>query len=943
VTTNIRILAVRRPFAAAVAVIAGIAIGSLTSSEAAAQCAQAGSNVSCTGTDPNGFAATTSDLTVTVASGATVENGPATAAISLQQSSTVTIQSDALLSAAGASPAGVTGLGGNTLTNRGNVIVSGSGASGINLGDGSTFTNESTGQVIVAPGIVGGPVVGVRGGSNSLISNAGLVRAFGDGSVAIQTATGTQVTNTGLVSAPGAGSAGIGLGQTSIATNDGTIEATGDGGIGVRLAGTNAGLINAGTITGGSGTGAAVLMLVPGTSTAPNQLRNDPTGVLDAASGIAVTGSSGVDVVDNRGTITGDVRLGSGNDTFFWGTGSTLTGALDGQGGTGDLLRLFQTDAATPVDDSFDLGATAGFEELQIGNPGDESTWTLTGAGSYANGAFLSSGTAVFADGASLANDLTVQAGELRLGDGTSFTDISVTGGSAVFESGASTQADVAATGGRVVAQGTSSLVGTLDLDTGSRFVAGFDAMTNDRLDVQGSVELRGGRLLLLNQSSTPASQAGPFRVLSATDGLTGEFGEIGSAFTRGTASYGPTSGASFVDVVVESSYTLPASSPNQRRVGHHLDLASESVPSSAFSAFLDALDALEDVGAGSQALDALHPELFDAHTSASFATASTYAGLLAERPLRCEQFVSPYRPNQPSQTPCGERGITPWATGFGRYADRSGDSNHRDWSYAGGGLALGADWRGGSGVVLSGLLGTSRVGLDFDGDGDGSFTSFELGLGAGWEYQGTYVRGALGYGHGWHTTHRQVDVPGFSRLALSDHDSDRVTALLEAGHEFVFTPFEVEPLVSLEYTYLHEQSISESNAGVVDLEIDSRSNALFATHAGLRAGMALVKYAYAGPWLEWADGVWRPELEAAWRQVWNDYDRAFSSRLAGAPSGTPRFRTAAQDARYGADLGARVSFQPYGTSNTFELGYEAFVGDGTTVHTAIARVRIPF
>jgi outer membrane autotransporter protein len=280
---------------------------------------------------------------------------------------------------------------------------------------------------------------------------------------------------------------------------------------------------------------------------------------------------------------------------------------------------------------------------------------------------------------------------------------------------------------------------------------------------------------------------------------------------------------------------------------------------------------------------------------------------------------------------------------GFGHFADRSGNSNHKDWSYDGGGLAFGVDYDLRKDVLLSALLGTSRAGLDFDGDGDGSLTTFEMGFAATWRHGGTHVRGALEYGHGWHTTHRQIEFQGFSRLALSDHDSDRVTVLLEAGHAFVKMPFEVEPIASLEYTYLHEDSTSESNAGVAALDIGSRSNVLFATNTGIRAAMTLVKHHYAGAYLEWADGVWRPEVRASYRHVWNDYDRALSSRLSGAPGATPDFRTRSQDAEYGADLGARIGFQPHGSRNTIEVGYDAFFGDDTTVHRASLRFKMPF
>ena len=868
-----------------------LALALLGAPEARAQCVQMGTHVTCTGTDPDGFAAGEDSLEVSVEPGATVENGGTGPAIQVQQSSQVTVAEGASLTATGTGAIGAAGVSGNTITNQGDVIVTGTSAVGVALGSGGSFSNESTGRVLAAPAIDGGAVTGVRIGGGSRANNDGLVRASGDGSTGFLLADQSQLQNSGTISAPGTGGIGVSLGSDALLTN---------------LAG--------GLIEGGSG-------------------------------GAAVRGANGDEVVVNSGSLVGDVQLGFGNDLFNWGTGSSVNGSLDGGGHSlnrGDTLRLFQSDASAPVDDVFDLGSATSFEVLLVGFPGQTGTWTLTGSGDYPTGIRVQAGTAQIADGTTIQDPFDVQAGQARLGDGTAFTSgVVVSGGRAVFEDGASVQADIDATAGVVTAEGTSSLQGDVSLGAGASYQATLDAATSSRLDVQGAVDIAQGASLQLTRTDfAPRTQS--YRVLSTSDGITGAL-TPGAAFQRVTQSYGPASGASFLDVTVESSFTLPATSPNQRSVGQHLDLAGSNGPSPAFQDLLAALDALPDAAAGRGALDALQPEVYDSATSASFETARSYAGLLAERPLRCESFVSPGRRDRPSLEPCGERGLTPWVAGFGRYARRDGTSGHVDWSYGGGGLAFGADQSLRDDLLLSGMVGTSRTALDYDGDGDASLTTFDAGVGLAWRRHETHVRGVVEYGHGWSQSRRSIDVPGFSRLARASYGSDRVTALVEAGHAFVWRPFEVEPIVTAEYTWLREDSFRESDAGVAGLRVDSRDNALFATNAGVRAGMTLVKWYYAGPWLEWADGVWRPQIDASWRQVWNDYDRAFSSRLRGAPPGTPSFRTTSQDAEYGADLGARVSFQPQGTRNTVELGYEAFVGNGTMVHSLTMRFRMPF
>lgn len=925
--------------------------------EAGAQCVQLGNDVQCTGVDTDGFDAPNSGITLTVQPAAVVQNDGTNPSIRLIDNSDATIEQGGSVTATGDMLTGVQGGVGNTLTNRGDVIVSGSQTTGVGVGPQGDFVNEATGQVIVSPGLAGVNGIGVRTGTNGSVTNDGLIRADGPVGIGVIALSNGTVTNTGTIHSTGVNGRGVVLSGGSRLDNSGSILATGTDGIGIRFNVDN-GLAaqdsqNLGIVRGGDGLGAGV-----GVADGVNSVfSNELGGVISAASGVAIRGGDLRDDMKNLGTLDGDVLLGDGDDVFRYATGSVVSGTLDGGNGT-DTLRIFQADPTNPVSASFDLGKGVGFEALAVGIPTDPGSWTLTGSGSYSDRITLNGGNVQFSDSMIIADPVVARTADVRLGNDVSFlSGITITGGRTIFEAGSTTTAVVPVPpgdptppgvvvefGATAVVEGVSDLAGSIRFDPGSTYEVSYDAATNSELRTTGVVIDPGATLAVIQQGNT--SQDRTIRVLEAAGGsLAGEFDSItgGSAFQSITNPvYGASGGVSFLDVSVRTSFTAPAQSPNQNRIGKHLDLASQLPQSPEFAAFLSDLQSLTSAGQGRQALDALHPEFYDVHTSASLQTGGTYAGILARRPLRCEQLVSSHRRNRPSREPCSDRGFTPWVDAFGRYTDRSGDDDFADWSYGGGGIAFGVDHDLSESVLLSGMLGTSRMALDFDGDGDGSVTTFDLGLGGAWRRGGTHVRGAIEYGHGWHDTRRHIEIPSFERLALSDHESDRVTGLLEAGHTFVLAPFEIEPLASLEYTFLHEESFTESNAGVAGLDVDSRSNSLITTRAGARAGMTLIKWAYAGDLLEWTDGVWRPEISASWRQVWNDYDRNLSAKLRGAPAGTPDFRTRTQDAQWGADLGVRVSFQPHGTRSTVELGYEAFVGDGSVSHAAMLRFRMP-
>ena len=936
--TRYHAVAATRVGAAALTLIAGIWLAP----EANAQCVQSGNDVQCTGTDPDGFESILSGITLTVQPGAHVQNNQTEPSISLESNSEVTIEQGGAVTATGDSTQAVlsdVGVG-NTLTNRGDIIISGSQTTAVALGAGGGLINEATGRVLASPGILAGSSVGAQAGNGGSVTNDGLIQASGEGSVGVVALSNAAVTNTGTISAPDTTGKGILIGNGSSLDNSGSVTATGVDGIGVRLDG-GASVTNLGMIQGGDGVGAGVLV-----QTGANTLFTNSIGAsVSAASGVAIQGAAGRNTVLNSGTLGGDVLLDRGNDLFRWATGSSVTGILDG-GDETDGLILFQSDAANPVDDTFDLGKGVGFESLTIGDPGDGGSWTLTGGGSYTNGIFVVDGTAHFADGMTVGDAVTVQGGKARLGHSVSFLNgITVSGGRAVFEPDGNTQADlVVASGGTASVEGRSPLSGDVRFQSGSIYEVGFDATSNSQLDVAGTIVIEAGaHLSLIQQDATPQDRT--IRVLTATDTFAGQFDSItgDSAFQIVTDPiYDSSGGMNFLDVTVQTSFTLPARSPNQARVGQYLDLQSQLAPSDDFAAFLSSLQALTNAADGRQALGALHPEFYDVHTSASLRTGSTYAKMLARRPLRCEKLTSADQPRRESIEPCGERGQTQWIDGFGRYTVRNGDDDMADWSYGGGGIAFGVDQRFSDSVLLSAMVGTSRMALDFDGAGDGSVTTFDLGVGGAWHHGGTHVRGAVEYGRGWHETRRHVDIPGFQRLALSDHQSHRLTSRLEAGHTFVFAPFEIGPQAGVEYSVLRESVVSERNAGVVALDVNPHSSSLVTTQAGLRAGLTLVKQAYAGKWLEWADGVWRPEFTASWTQVWKGYNRALDAKLRGAPAATPEFRTRTRDAQWGADLAARVSFQPHGSRNSIEAGYEVFLGDGNLSHAAMVRLRMP-
>ncbi|MEM9493877.1 MAG: aminotransferase class III-fold pyridoxal phosphate-dependent enzyme, partial [Myxococcota bacterium] len=272
---------------------------------------------------------------------------------------------------------------------------------------------------------------------------------------------------------------------------------------------------------------------------------------------------------------------------------------------------------------------------------------------------------------------------------------------------------------------------------------------------------------------------------------------------------------------------------------------------------------------------------------------------------------------------------------------NRDGDRGHIDYDHAGGGIALGVDRRLGPWVV-SGYLGGTFGTLEVDDVGDGEFSSLELGVAARLAIANGHVRGVVGYGHGFHDQDRDIRVGNLVSTASGDFDSDRVLARLEGGAAFpLMAGLDIEPIGSVEYTWLREDRVTESGGGAAALRVDARSHGVLATTAGVRLSTQLTRFAYLGRYLEWSVGVWRAELDARWHSTWQDADRDIEAQLAAAPGAAP-FEVEAEDGDQGVLVQLGTTFQPYRSGVLVGLRYRGYLANGRQVHSGLLQLEVP-
>jgi hypothetical protein len=259
----------------------------------------------------------------------------------------------------GLSVGGTAGSAGNgglvAVTQTGNIATSGDGAHGIfgqsvggGGGVGGTFSGSSSAATSFGAGVTGSGG-GAGNGGGVVINSAGTIvtngqYAYGILAQSVGGGGGLAGTNNGstLAIQIGSSSGGSGTGGDVVVNHTGNVFAlganshaifaqstgpSGNGNISVTVAG--------GSIVGGSGTGAGIA-LDQGNA---NTVTITGGASVSALLGMAIFGSSGNDVVNNSGTVTGNVQLGSGTNAFNnLAGGRFVTGSLIDLGSNANTL-----------------------------------------------------------------------------------------------------------------------------------------------------------------------------------------------------------------------------------------------------------------------------------------------------------------------------------------------------------------------------------------------------------------------------------------------------------------------------------------------------------------------------------------------------------------------------------------------------------------------------
>lgn len=610
------------------------------------------------------------------------------------------------------------------------------------------------------------------------------------------------------------------------------------------------------------------------------------TGILDAQLDFGLAD----DVLVNTGTINQIANLGAGNDEYEHGVDATLNAPVDG--GAGEDFVTLESSGNTRR--TFDVSRLQNFERISLAGPGmagvTQLGWELMNAGSFTGI------TEVLAGGV-----LNATANPVTLG-------------------------------------------GALELDPDATVRLATDGV-NTPLTIGGATTFAGN---LIVEASPALATNGTYRLIEVTGPLTpSTFASesLPAGLTRTSTVYDAT-GLSLV-VFTSPDFEGIALGANRAAIGAHLDRLRADPTTPTLLA-----DELERFATGTDELnpvfDALNPEPYDAQTTLIAESSRRIASLLMNRPRECKPGQADPWQGTTEVLACHARTWSPWLAGVGSFRKRDAFAGHPEYESTIGGLAFGVDVAPIGGLELTLAVTSQRGQIDVLGYGESDLVLADLSGHAAYTAGPLRLQSVVSWGYGSHNTRRQIRFEAgsgaYNASAEEDFASQHVAVSAQAGLLFGAGSIDLEPLVGVDYTWITQDEIRESQGGLFAGRVDERDDEILSVVAGLRASTVYHHTKYLHTSLLWMDGIWRPTLDLRWRQTLSGYDRTLSARLDNAPDTVSDFVIEGKEDKGGFEVGAGLSFVPDRANRLqFDLRYDAYRAAHTLEHDLVAKIRLGF
>ncbi|MCE9604369.1 MAG: autotransporter domain-containing protein [Planctomycetia bacterium] len=199
-------------------------------------------------------------------------------------------------------------------------------------------------------------------------------------------------------------------------------------------------------------------------------------------------------------------------------------------------------------------------------------------------------------------------------------------------------------------------------------------------------------------------------------------------------------------------------------------------------------------------------------------------------------------------------------------------------------------------------------------------------------DYQlGSYLRGddgtsyflaASSIGYDNYQSHRNISFAQINRQAVGDYDGMQTTGYFEIGRKQQMWPFDLEPFVALQYTYLRQNSFVESGADSINLAIPGIDSNSLRSLLGSRAAIDIITLAGA-------------PLKGEFLFAWMHENLGANTQIRSTFAGVGGATFATDGVNFGRNwtvLGAGLTWAP--SENTaLAANYDALLNPETTFH----------
>ncbi|MEN0106253.1 MAG: autotransporter domain-containing protein [Pseudomonas sp.] len=674
-----------------------------------------------------------------------------------------------------------------------------------------------------------------------------------------------------------------GANGTSIAAKRGT--ATAVGGV--------ASITNAGSIIGADSTAIGLVGNFADslTNLAGGVIRGGAQSVrvdelLSSTAAAAVQMGDGNDTVSNAGSIVGlnglALDMGTGDDNLTVFTTGTFGGLVDGGTGT-DTLTLSGTGNGT-------FGNSQNFETLAVTG----GNWTVSSTDFSAGGSV--------AGGASLINQGSI-GGLLTIANGASY--------------------------------GGTGRLNSLQLNSGSTFNYSLDA-GGTAVQVSGTATLNNATL---NLTANGTGYAQHTQLLTATGGVSGQFGSVTNNFAFLTPTLTYTGNAVELDLKRnDTAFAELASNDSARNLANTLAAQSNN---SLYNALLTtdkatAAQALEQLSGASNASMAAATLAGSSQVSSvmqgAMAQLGSLGGSLQASILRDDgpQLVSVGVPNEARGLHDPKAAGRLWVQALGSHGSVDGEHGNHDVDQNTGGTLFGADWAMNADWRLGVVGGYSRTDIDAGSGASGDVDSYHVGVYALTQIDQLTLRMGAAYSRHDGENKRRVSFAGVDDKLHGDYDADSQQAFAELAYPITNGRLLAEPFAALGYQRYARDAYSEKG-GDSALRVDDQDQDNVSSTLGLRI-------AHLG---QFDNGMsFTPRMSLGWRHTYGDVDSETRQAFISGGSSFSAQGTALDRNTLLLEAGFDVGIT---ATQSLGLGYAGEMGSNAQNHGVIAQWQLAF